>query len=125
MASSFYNLLDSNSDRKVNLTEIMEIWANPPYGIKNGIAPILAVAFYLARSDKIALFVDEIFTPDFDEYAINRLYNNINVLSFRSVELGNLNKNIMSQITDITQTNIKELDAKRFSYCKATCKICF
>ena len=55
MASSFYNLLDSNSDRKVNLTEIMEIWANPPYGIKNGIAPILAVAFYLARSDKIVL----------------------------------------------------------------------
>ena len=112
MANSFYSLLDSNSDRKVNLTEIMDIWANPPYGIKNGIAPILAVAFYLARSDKIALFVDEIFTPDFDEYAINRLYNNINVLSFRSVELGNLNKNIMSQIADITQTNIKELDAK-------------
>ena len=112
MSQDFYELLDQNSDRKVNLTEILEKWSEPPYGIKLGLVPILAVAFYLARNDKIALFVDEIFTPDFDEYAINRLYNNINVLSFRSIELGNINKNIMTQIADITQSDIKQLDTK-------------
>ena len=112
IANDFYDFLDKNSDRKVNLTEILEKWSNPPYGIKSGLVPILAVTFYLERNDKIALFVDEIFTPDFDEYAINRLYNNINVLSFRAVELGNINKNIMTQIANITQTNIKELDTK-------------
>ena len=112
MAQDFYDFLDQNSDRKVNLTEILKKWCNPPYGIKLGLVPILAVAFYLARNDKIALFVDEIFTPDFDEYAINRLYNNINVLSFRSIELGNINKSIMTQIADITQSDIKQLDTK-------------
>ena len=112
IAKQFYKFLDDNSDRKVNLSEIVSAWVDPPYGIKLGLAPILAIALFLARSDKIALFVDEIFTPDFDEYAINRLYNNINVLSFRSIELGNVNKNIMAQIAEITQSNIKEIDAK-------------
>ena len=112
MAEEFYRFLDQNKDRKVNLAEILEKWSEPPYGIKLGLVPILAVSFYLARNDKIALFVDEIFTPDFDEYAINRLYNNINVLSFRSIELGNINKNIMTQIADITQSDIKQLDSK-------------
>ena len=43
------------------------------YSSKSGVkisstkSAILAVTFYLARNDKIALFVDEIFTPDFDE----------------------------------------------------------
>ena len=61
MAQEFYSFLDQNSDRKVNLTEILEKWSEPPYGIKLGLVPILAVSFYLARNDKIALFVDEIF----------------------------------------------------------------
>ena len=82
------DFLDKNSDRKVNLTEILEKWSNPPYGIKLGLVPILAVTFYLARNDKIALFVDEIFTPDFDEYAINRLYENSNLLV--NLRLGSL-----------------------------------
>ena len=63
MAQEFYSFLDQNSDRKVNLTEILEKWSEPPYGIKLGLVPILAVSFYLARNDKIALFVDEILHP--------------------------------------------------------------
>ena len=50
----FYKFLDDNSDRKVNLSEIVSAWVDPPYGIKLGLAPILAIALFLARKWLIA-----------------------------------------------------------------------
>jgi hypothetical protein len=112
LAENFFSYLEANHERKVSLQEIASIWSAEPFGIKHGLIPILATIFYLSKNDSIALFVDDIFTGDFDEYAINRLYNNLGTISFRAIQLGNISKNIMAEIAAISQSNIKEIDAK-------------
>lgn len=42
--------------KMVVLTEIYHIWKMPPYGIKDGVMPILALLIILAKRDNVALY---------------------------------------------------------------------
>ena len=44
---SSIELLKSNRNRKVPLTELQDMWMEPPFGLKKGLFPLLSVLFYL------------------------------------------------------------------------------
>ena len=46
--------LESNRDRTVPLAEIYDIWREPPFGIKDGLMPVLATAFILSKRRELA-----------------------------------------------------------------------
>ncbi|MEN7528915.1 ATP-binding protein [Cupriavidus sp. DL-D2] len=48
----------------VNLQEIYEDLSQPPYGVKKGVMPIFALAFFLANRSRLALYIDGVFTPE-------------------------------------------------------------
>ena len=66
-------LLESNSQRAVPLTEIYAIWKAPPFGIKEGLLPLLAVAFLLTEAARTALYRMEIFQPALSELDVELL----------------------------------------------------
>ena len=62
-------LLEEGSIKK--LSELYAMWAAPPYGLRAGIMPVLALAFFLANRSAIALYVEQVFTPDLSEAIID------------------------------------------------------
>lgn len=62
-------LLKAGDRRK--LTDLYEWWSMPPYGLRSGILPILAMAFFLAHRSALALYIDGVFTPELSEAAID------------------------------------------------------
>ena len=54
-------LLEANSHRAVSVGEIYAIWRDPPFGIKDGLLPILAVAFTLSKSHTLAFYRQGVF----------------------------------------------------------------
>ena len=62
-------LLEEGSIKK--LSELYEVWSAPPYGLRRGIMPVLALAFFLANRSAIALYVEGAFTPDLTEAIID------------------------------------------------------
>ena len=63
--------VDSNT--RVKVTDIHEIWATPPYGVRRGVMPVIFTAFLLAHKGNLALYKDGMFIPrvtdaDIDEY---------------------------------------------------------
>ena len=53
--------LKSNRHRVVPLSEIYDVWRDPPFGIKDGLHPILAAAFILSRQRELAFYRQSIF----------------------------------------------------------------
>ena len=56
-------LLESNRDRAVSVSEVYEIWRQPPFGIKDGLLPVLAAAFILSLRRDVAFYRQSVFQP--------------------------------------------------------------
>ena len=62
-------LLEDDSRKK--LSQLYELWANAPYGLRAGVMPVLAMAFFLANRSTLALYVDGSFTSELSEAIID------------------------------------------------------
>ena len=93
--------LKENKQRRVSFEELFIKWSKPPYGIRQGVIPILALTIYEAHREELALFVDDLFVPDIDSYGINRLFNDANSISVRYVELAAFGKETLRKVSDI------------------------
>ena len=62
--------------KMVVLTDIYDIWRMPPYGIKDGVMPILALLIMLARQGNVALYEHGSFVPRLSASLAERLVKN-------------------------------------------------
>jgi len=81
---------------KVGLDEIYSVWQSTPFGLKKGVMPILALAFFLANKSHIAIYFDNVFTPNISEVIIDELLNDPRLIKFKYVSAGE-NKNSLAR----------------------------
>jgi hypothetical protein len=55
----------------VSIKDLHALWSARPYGMRSGLLPLLSLAFYLAHSGDLALYVDGVFTPEMSELLID------------------------------------------------------
>lgn len=60
-----------SESKSLNLTELYAIWREPPFGIRDGVMPLLSLALYLANRSSLALYVNGTFTPDLSDAVID------------------------------------------------------
>ncbi|NQE65008.1 ATP-binding protein [Caulobacter sp. RHG1] len=59
-----------------SLDEIFDLWAKPPFGLKRGVMPILALAYILAKRSALAVYVSDIFQPGIEPLLFDRILQN-------------------------------------------------
>jgi len=64
-------LIDTVGDQ--NLKEVYARWSKPPYGIKAGVMPVLALAYMLAKRDTVAVYIDGVFQTALDDVVVDKL----------------------------------------------------
>ena len=62
-------VLASGASRKAS--EIYELWSKPPYGLRQGVMPVLALAFFLSNRSTLALYLNGVFTSELTEVVID------------------------------------------------------
>lgn len=75
------------SDRIVELSELYDVWSKPPFGVKAGLLPIFALAFFMAHRNQLALYVEGIFTPDVTEAHIDEWLQDSTRIGWRYVRI--------------------------------------
>ncbi|HEY9267953.1 MAG TPA: ATP-binding protein [Methylotenera sp.] len=70
--SATVNFLCSPGKSKL-LSELYSLWAAAPYGVKAGVMPILALAFFMAHRSSLAMYISGLFTPDLSETVVDEL----------------------------------------------------
>ncbi|OQW85983.1 MAG: ATP-binding protein [Rhodoferax ferrireducens] len=76
-------VLQNGASRKAS--EIYELWAMPPYGLRQGVMPVLALAFFLANRSTLALYLNGAFTSELTEVVIDEWLLDPTCVSFSYV----------------------------------------
>lgn len=72
--------------KSVTLKELYAAWAQPPFGVRSGVMPVLSLAFYLANRSSVALYVNGVFTPDLTDAVVDEWTLDPNRIRFQHVE---------------------------------------
>lgn len=58
---------------EIQLDQVYAAWTRPPYGLKAGVMPVLALAALLAMRDDLAVYLDGIFQTALDDVFVDKL----------------------------------------------------
>ena len=98
--------LRTNSHRAVPLAEIYEIWREKPLGIKDGLLPVLAVAFVLSLRGTLAFYREGIFQVHISDLDVDYLAKDPNDVQLRWMDLSDVSRRLLSDLADV----VRDLD---------------
>ncbi|MGE3538660.1 MAG: ATP-binding protein [Candidatus Tectimicrobiota bacterium] len=98
--------LNENADRTVTVSALYDLWRQPPYGVKEGLMPILAVAFIQSRRETIALYRQGVFQARFTDLDVEYLANDASDVQLRWMNLSEISRRLLSAMAEI----VRELD---------------
>ncbi|RYH07768.1 ATP-binding protein [Tropicimonas sp. IMCC6043] len=78
--------LAQSKDGEFPLLDLYGLWKEPPFGVRSGLLPLLAATFILAYRSSMAVYVEDIFQPEINDYVIDRLLQDPRNLSLRHVD---------------------------------------
>lgn len=86
-----------SSGHRTGVVDIYEEWRRPPFGVRNGLMPILLIAYLRTRQVLTAVYVENMFQPSLNDLVVDRLLQDPSDLSLRRV-LGSKNDQKAMQI---------------------------
>ena len=95
-----------NADRPVTIAEIFNLWRRPPFGVIDGLLPVLSVAFILSLRDKLAIYREGLFKARFDDVDIDYLTKDEDAIQVRWMDLSEVARQLLSEMAAI----VRELD---------------
>ena len=101
-------LLMSNSHRAVSVAEIYDVWRRPPFGIKEGLLPVLSVAYFMSNRSSLALYRDEMFQVHISDLDVDYLVKDPAYIQLRWMVLTVESRTLLSELADV----VRELDEK-------------
>ena len=100
-------LLKDADERSVSVSEIYRLWSEPPFGVKEGLMPVLAVAFILSRREQVALYREGVFQARFKDIDVEILAKDPREIQLRWMDLSALSRRLLSSMAEV----VRELDA--------------
>ena len=97
------DFLKDNAHRTVSVTEIYDIWRNPPFGIKDGLLPILVVAFILSRRSTLVFYRQGIFQARLTDLDTDYLSKDPADIQVRWMDLSDASRRLLSDMADIVR----------------------
>ncbi|WP_170368871.1 ATP-binding protein [Ruegeria arenilitoris] len=99
--------LKESKDRTVTVAELYELWGKPPFGLKDGLKPVMAVAFILTQREHVALYREGIFQARFKDIDVEILAKNAGDIQLRWMDLSDLSRRLLSSMAEV----VRDLDA--------------
>ena len=91
------------ADDPVSLASLYEVWAAPPFGIRRGLLPILGMAFVLAHDSSVAVYAEERFQPDLNDFVADRLLQDERLISLRFVGRQAHDRRFMGELAETVE----------------------
>ena len=98
--------LEDNDHRPVSVAEIYDIWRKPPFGIKDGLLPVMAVAFILSTSSHLAVYRQGLFRHRITDLDTDYLSHDAADIQIRWMDLSEASRLLLLGMADI----VREMD---------------
>ena len=101
MASDYVR---QHAKRTVAISELFEVWRKPPFGVKEGLMPILAVAFVMSQRDRLAVYRNGIFRSWFDDVDVELLAKDPGFIQLRWMDLSDVSRRLLSGMAEVVRS---------------------
>jgi hypothetical protein len=98
--------LEENRDRSIAMSEIYEIWRQPPFGVRDGLMPVLAIAVILSCKENLALYREGIYQAVFKDIDTEYLSMDPKCIQIRWMDLSERSRDLLSGMAEL----VRELD---------------
>ena len=102
------HLLKTNSHRAVPVAELYDVWRQPPLGIKDGLLPVLSVAFLLSQQSDLAFYRKGVFQTCITDLDIDFLVSDPSDIQYRWMDLSSVSKRLLTELAEV----VRDLDAE-------------
>lgn len=99
-------LLSRDPERAIPVSEIWDEWREPPFGIKDGLMPILTAAFLLSNHNRLALYRDGAFQSQLSDLDLHVMARNPSDVQLRWMVLSESDRRLLSDLADV----VRDLD---------------
>lgn len=82
-----------------SLTDLYKTWSEPPFGIKKGLLPIFALAFFLANRPKLALYIENTFIPELTDAYLDEWLQDPRRVTWRFVQIDGKEEALLSELS--------------------------
>lgn len=90
--------------RTVALAEIYAIWRAPPFGVKEGMLPVLAAAFLLSHRQSLAIYRENVFQARVTDLDMDYLARDPNDIQVRWMVLSDDARHLLSDLADVVRS---------------------
>ena len=101
-------LLESNRQRTVPVSEIYAIWREEPFGIKEGLLPVLAAAFILSHRRETAFYRQSVFQARVTDLDMDYLASDPSDAQLRWMDLSDASRELLSDMAGIVRSLDRE-----------------
>ena len=91
----------NNSDRTIPISAIYDLWRRQPLGVKDGLMPILVVAFILSHRNRLAAYREGIFRARFDDVDVEYLAKDPTAIQLRWLDLSDQFRRLLSGMSEV------------------------
>ena len=103
-------LLDSTEKAPKSLIELNRELLAPPFGIKEGVLPILYIAVIIANQHELAVYENRIFKPRFTPEMVEHFMKRPDEFTFQRFKIAGLNSSIFKEYSKALFNNGKTQD---------------
>lgn len=98
--------------KSLRLDELFRRWGKPPYGVKRGVMPVLALAYLLAHRASVAVYVEGVFQAQLDEIFVDRLLQDPGHIEFRRIQRSRRDAAFINALAHLLSDNEVTLEAE-------------
>ncbi|TDP88724.1 hypothetical protein EDD54_0020, partial [Oharaeibacter diazotrophicus] len=98
--------------KSLRLDELFRLWAKPPYGVKRGVMPVLALAYLLAHRSSVAVYVEGVFQAQLDEIFVDRLLQDPSHIEFRRIQRSQRDAAFINALAHLLSDKDETLEAE-------------
>ena len=92
-----------NKGRSVPVSELYDLWAAQPFGIKEGLMPILSTAFILTQQENLAIYRDGIFRARYDNVDVESMAKDARTIQLRWMDFDGVSRNLLLEMSEIVR----------------------
>ena len=97
------DLLQERSGTVTGLDQLYSVWRTEPFGVKDGLMPVLAVAYILSRRDHLAFYRQTVFQARFTELDIDYLAKDPHDIQLRWLDLNEKTHELLLGLADVVR----------------------
>lgn len=98
--------LRQRKNRPVGLDEIYKLWGSPPFGLAEGLAPVLAVAYILSNQSTVVFYREGIFQAKVKDIDLDYLTRDPADVQLRWMDLNAMSRKLLSGLAEV----VRDLD---------------